>query len=170
MQCLKIKFQLKKKENKSMGCMGSIVEGRGYISAQLQSFTLQDQVSGKKSFPCCEELPSDVPLRWHGAVLHGSGVLLAHPPCWIASVFQSEKGGCFSGLAPCAFMGATAPVLWPPDAEKELVPDGKDLSAGKDRGQEKWAMRRMVGWHHQSIDRAMNWNSEGQGSLAVLAV
>ena len=44
---------------------------------------------------------------------------------------------------------AEAPVLWPPD-EKNQLP-GKDLGAGKDKGQEeKWTTEdETVGWHHQ---------------------
>ena len=43
---------------------------------------------------------------------------------------------------------AVPPVLWPPDAKKQLL--GKDPDAGKDRRQEKNGTTEdeMVGWHH----------------------
>ena len=43
---------------------------------------------------------------------------------------------------------AEAPVLWPPDANIQLI--GKDLDSGQDQGQEEKRMREdeMVGWHH----------------------
>ena len=49
------------------------------------------------------------------------------------------------------FIGRTeaeAPILWPPDAKSQ--PIGKDLDAGKDRGQEEKEVTEgeMVGWHH----------------------
>ena len=43
---------------------------------------------------------------------------------------------------------AEAPILWPPDANSQLI--GKHPDTGKDLGQEKkWAAENeMVGWHH----------------------
>ena len=43
---------------------------------------------------------------------------------------------------------AETPILWPPDAKSGLI--GKDLDAGKDRGQEEKGTTEdeMVGWHH----------------------
>ena len=43
---------------------------------------------------------------------------------------------------------AKAPILWPPDAKKQLI--GKDPEAGKDWGQEEKGTTEdeMVGWHH----------------------
>ena len=43
---------------------------------------------------------------------------------------------------------AEAPILWPPDTKSQ--PIGKDLEAGKDRGQkEKWATEdEIVGEHY----------------------
>ena len=42
---------------------------------------------------------------------------------------------------------AEAPILWPPDANSQLI--GKDLDAGKDRSQEKKGTTEdeMVRWH-----------------------
>ena len=44
---------------------------------------------------------------------------------------------------------AEAPILWPPDAEGQLI--GKDPDAGKDGRQEEKGMTedKMVGWHHE---------------------
>ena len=66
---------------------------------------------------------------------------------------------------------AEAPVLWPPDAKNQLP--GKDLGAGKDKGQEeKWTTEdETVGWHHQFNRHEfeqMLGDSEGQGGLFVL--
>ena len=42
---------------------------------------------------------------------------------------------------------AEAPILWPPDAESQLI--RKDPDAGKDWGQQKGTTEdEMVGWHH----------------------
>ena len=40
------------------------------------------------------------------------------------------------------------PILWPPDAKKQLI--GKDLDVGKDLSREEKGMAEdeMVGWHH----------------------
>ena len=44
---------------------------------------------------------------------------------------------------------AEAPILWPPDAKKQLI--GKDPDAGKDWGQEEKGATEdeMIGWHHR---------------------
>ena len=44
---------------------------------------------------------------------------------------------------------AETPVLWPPDAKRQLT--GKAPDAGKDWGQEEKVATEdeMVGWHHQ---------------------
>ena len=44
---------------------------------------------------------------------------------------------------------AEAPILWPPDVKSQFI--GKDLDAGKNRGQEEKGVTKdkMVGWHHQ---------------------
>ena len=43
---------------------------------------------------------------------------------------------------------AETPILWPPDANSQLV--GKDPDAGKDRGQEKGLTEdEIIGWHNQ---------------------
>ena len=75
---------------------------------------------------------------------------------------------------PWIFIGRTdaeaeAPILWPPDANIQLI--GEDLDSGKDQGQEEKRTREdeMVGWHHwlsgyefEPILRDGEW----QGSLA----
>ena len=60
------------------------------------------------------------------------------------------------------------PILWPPDAKNCHI--GKDLDAGKDRGQEEKGMTEdMIGWHHlldgHEFEQALG-DSEGQRSLA----
>ena len=44
---------------------------------------------------------------------------------------------------------AEAPILWPPNAESQLI--RKDGDAGKDWGEEEKGTTEdeMVGWHHQ---------------------
>ena len=69
------------------------------------------------------------------------------------------------------FIGRTDaedPILWPLDVKSRLI--GKDLDAGKDRGQEEKGMTEdeKVGWHHQlsghEFEQIMG-DSIGQGSL-----
>ena len=67
------------------------------------------------------------------------------------------------------FIGKTdaeAPILWPPDANSQLI--GKDPDAGKDWGQKKGRQNEMVGWHHwlngHESEQTLG-DSEGQGSL-----
>ena len=57
------------------------------------------------------------------------------------------------GNQPWIFIGrinaeAEAPILWPPDAKRQLI--GKDCDAEKDWSQEEKgeAEVKMVGWHH----------------------
>ena len=51
---------------------------------------------------------------------------------------------------------AEAPILWPPDAKKQLT--GKDLDAGKDWGQEETAVTEnmIVEWHYDSVDMSLS--------------
>ena len=63
---------------------------------------------------------------------------------------------------------AETPMLWPPDAKSWLI--GKDLDAGKDRGQEEKGMTEdeMVGWHHRLNGHGFGWTlgvGDGQGGL-----
>ena len=63
---------------------------------------------------------------------------------------------------------AEAPILWPPDAESQLI--GKDPDSGKDWGQEEKGATEdeMIGWHHWLSGREFEQtqgDSEGQGSL-----
>ena len=77
------------------------------------------------------------------------------------------------GNQPWIFIGRTdteaeALILWLSDGKSWLT--GKDLDAGKDWGQEKWATEdEMVGWHHQlnrhEFEQAPG-DGGGQGSLA----
>ena len=63
---------------------------------------------------------------------------------------------------------AEAPILWPPDAENQLI--GKDPDAGKDwRLEEKGTTEdELFGWHHWlnalEFEQALG-DVEGQGSL-----
>ena len=76
------------------------------------------------------------------------------------------------GNQPWIFIGRTdaeaeAPILWPPNAKSQLI--GKDLDAGKDRGQEKGMTEdEMAGWHHwhngHEFEQTLG-DSEGQGIL-----
>ena len=75
------------------------------------------------------------------------------------------------GDQPWILIGRTdieAPILWPPDAKRQLI--GKDPDAGKDwRQGKKWMIEdEMVGWHHQlnghEFEQALG-DDEGQGSL-----
>ena len=64
---------------------------------------------------------------------------------------------------------AEAPILWPPDVKSWVT--GKDLSDGKDWGQEeKWVTEdEVVGWHHQLNGHEFEQtpgDGEGQGNLA----
>ena len=64
---------------------------------------------------------------------------------------------------------AEAPILWPPDANSQLI--GKDPDAGKDWGQEEKRMSEdeMAGWYHQSNGHELGQtpgDDEGQGNLA----
>ena len=78
------------------------------------------------------------------------------------------------GNQPWMFIGRTdaedeAPVLWPPDAESQLI--GKDPDAGKDWRQEEKGMTEdeIVRWHHRLNRRESEQtpgDSEGQGRLA----
>ena len=78
------------------------------------------------------------------------------------------------GNQPWMFIGRTdaedeAPVLWPPDAESQLI--GKDPDAGKDWRQEEKGMTEdeIVRWHHRLNRRESEQtpgDSEGQGGLA----
>ena len=60
------------------------------------------------------------------------------------------------GNQPWIFPGRTdaeteAPVIWVPDVKSRLI--GKDLSAGKEWGQEEKGMtEEVVGWEHQLMD------------------
>ena len=78
------------------------------------------------------------------------------------------------GNQPWIFIGKTeaeaeTPVLWPPDAKKQLI--GKDPDAGKDWRQEEKGTTEdeMVGWYNQfnghEFEQAPG-EGEGQGSLA----
>ena len=77
------------------------------------------------------------------------------------------------GNQPWMLIGRTdaeveAPILWPPDANSQLI--GKDPDAGKDWGQkEKRATEdEMVGWHHRFNGHELGQtleDSEGQGGL-----
>ena len=78
------------------------------------------------------------------------------------------------GNQPWIFIGRTdaeaeAPLLWPPDAESQLI--GKDPDAWKDWGQEEKGLTEaeIVGWHHW-LDgfefEQTPGDSEGEGSLA----
>ena len=63
---------------------------------------------------------------------------------------------------------AETPILWPPDAKKQLI--RKDPDAGKDcRWEEKGTMEdEMVGWHHQLNGHEFESAPEvgdGQGGL-----
>ena len=65
------------------------------------------------------------------------------------------------GNQPWIFIGRTdaeteAPVLWPPDAKRQLI--GKDPDAGKDwRWEEKGMIEdEMVGWHHWLDDMSLS--------------
>ena len=68
---------------------------------------------------------------------------------------------------------AEAPILWPPDVKSQFI--GKDLDAGKNRGQEEKGVTKdkMVGWHHQlnghEFEQALG-DREGQGSLACCSL
>ena len=76
------------------------------------------------------------------------------------------------GNQPWIFIARTdaeAPILWPPDANSQLI--RKDPNAGKDWGQkEKGATEdEMVRWHHQLNGHEFEqtpWDNAGQGSLA----
>ena len=64
---------------------------------------------------------------------------------------------------------AEAPILWPPDANSQLILKESDVR--KDRGQEEKGMTEdeMVGWSHQLNGHEFEQtprDSEGQGSLA----
>ena len=64
---------------------------------------------------------------------------------------------------------AETPILWPPDAQSQLI--GKDPDAGKDWGQEKKRETEdgMIGWHHQFNGHELGQtpgDCDGQGSLA----
>ena len=56
-------------------------------------------------------------------------------------------------ISPEYSLEAKIPILWPPDAKKNLLVE-KDLNAGKDLRQEvKWTSEdEMVGWHHRLIE------------------
>ena len=63
---------------------------------------------------------------------------------------------------------AEAPILWPPDANRQLI--GKDLDAGTNWGQEEkeGTEDEMVGWHHWLNGHELGQtpgDSEEQGSL-----
>ena len=74
---------------------------------------------------------------------------------------------------PWIFIGRTgaetgAPILWPPDAKRQLI--GKDLDTGNDwRQEEKRAAEdEVLGWHQQLTghkSEQIPGDSEGQGSL-----
>ena len=73
------------------------------------------------------------------------------------------------GNQPWIFIGRTdaeAPILWPPDGNKQLT--GKDPDAGKDWRQEERATEdEVVGWHHWFNGHEFKQtpeDSEGQGS------
>ena len=64
---------------------------------------------------------------------------------------------------------AEAPIFWPPDVKSWLT--GKDLDAGKDRGQEEKGVTEdeMAGWHHRLDGHEFEQtpgHTEGQQSLA----
>ena len=75
------------------------------------------------------------------------------------------------GNQPWIFIGRTyaeAPILWPLDVKSRLI--GKDLDAGKDKGQEQKGTTKeeMVRWHHQLNGHGFEQilgDSVGQGSL-----
>ena len=74
------------------------------------------------------------------------------------------------GNQPWIFIGRTdakAPILWPPDANGQLI--GKDPDPGKDWSQEEEVKEDdLVGWHHwlngHEFEHTLG-DSEGQGSL-----
>ena len=78
------------------------------------------------------------------------------------------------GNQPWIFIGRTdaeaeAPILWPPDAKRQL--NGKDPDTGKDWGQEEKETTEdeMVGWYHQPYGHEFEQtlgDGERQGSLA----
>ena len=63
-------------------------------------------------------------------------------------------------------VGAETPILWPPDANRQLI--GKNPDAGKDwRQKEKRATEdEMVGWQPEHMFRQTSGDGEGQGSVA----
>ena len=95
--------------------------------------------------------------------------------CWrtLESPLDSReiKPVSSKGSQPWIFIGRTeaeAPILWPPDAKRQLV--GKDPAAGKDWRQKKKreAEDEMVGGHHWLSGREFEQtlgDCEGQGSL-----
>ena len=62
---------------------------------------------------------------------------------------------------------AETPIVWPHDANSQLV--GKDPDAGKDwrQKEKRTAEEEMVGWHHQFSGHELGktWNGEGEGGL-----
>ena len=87
---------------------------------------------------------------------------------------KQSKPVNLKGIKPWILFGRTdteaeAPILWPPDVNRQLI--GKDPDAGKDwRQKEKWATEDdIVGWHHWFNGYELGQvpgDGEGEGSLA----